>query len=300
MNDHQLQYFRAMYETRNAHEAARSIPLSRQGLLKSLESLEHELGVPLFCDKAAPSCVPTRYGDAFFAYTAQQEQERHGLLQEFRRIDIGERGVISLGAAIGTMGFLGLGVLKEFELAHPQAKITCDEVPDLRCDEGLLGGMYSLALDVYPYHEDFETVELYSANRSVWVSAKDPLAREEVLRIDDLRGYHVGVVGYTFKNYAELVTAGSSQGVSFAALDTFSEMIHLYRYAMRPGFASFTAPSVADLFSELFADSDAPVRSIPFDGLPWKFGIAWHRHHQLNDLERAFVEHCVAYARKMS
>lgn len=289
-----------MYETRNAHEAARSIPLSRQGLLKSLDSLEHELGVPLFHDKSAPVCVPTRYGDAFSAYAAQQEKERHGLAQEFKRIDIGERGIISLGAAIGTMGCLGLDMLKEFELGHPQARIVRDEVPDLRCDEGLSSGMYSLALNVYPYHQDFQTMELYSVNRSVWVSVKDPLAREEALRIEDLQGYHVGVVGYTFKNYAELVTARDSHGVSFASLDTFSEMIHLYRYAMRPGFASFTVPSVANLFSGLFADSDALVRSVPIEGFPWKFGIAWHRRHCLNDLERAFVDHCVVYAADVS
>lgn len=300
MNDHQLHYFRAVYEMKNAHNAAQSIPLSRQGLLKSLNSLEHELGVRLFHSTTASVCVPTRYGHAFYAYATQQERELCSLMQEFKRIDRSEHDLISLGAAIGTMGFLGLGILKEFELMHPNAHITCDEVPDLRCDEGLDNGTYSLALTVYPYQEEFETIELYSANRSIWVSAKDPLANRQIITLENLRGYHVGVVGYTFKNYSDLIKEEKERDVPFAALDTFSEMIHLYRYAMKPGFASFTAPSVAHLFSELFSDNSAPVRSIPFDGLPWKFGITWDRHHQLNDLERAFVEHCVAYAKKIT
>lgn len=72
----------------------RSIPLSRQRLLKSLNSLEHELGVRLFHSTTASVCIPTRYGHAFYAYATQQERELCSLTQEFKGSDIGEHNFI--------------------------------------------------------------------------------------------------------------------------------------------------------------------------------------------------------------
>lgn len=298
MNDNQLRYFRVLYETGNAHRAAQSIPLSRQGLLKSLDSLEAELGVRLFVDKAAAACAPTTYGHAFYAYAARQRSEFRELMSEFKRIELSEHGVISLGASIGTVGLLGLGVFREFEHAHEGARIVCDEVPDVRCDEGLASGAYTVGLTVHPCPQDLETRELYATDRCVWVSVKDPLAHRESLVLDDLRGYHVGVVGQSFKNYPELVRKSGDEGIEFATIDTFSEMTQLYRYAMKPGFASFTVPNVVQLFSDLFAQHDEPVRAVRIEGLPWRFGVSHVRGHIPSELESAFVEHCVTYARR--
>lgn len=298
MNDNQLRYFRVLYETGNAHRAARSIPLSRQGLLKSLDSLETELGVRLFDDKTLAACAPTAYGHAFYAYAARQRSEFRGLMSEFKRIELSEHGVISLGASIGTVGLLGLGVIKEFELAHGEARIECDEVPDLRCDEGLASGAYTVGLTVHPHRQDFVTRELYETDRYVWVSGKDPLARRGAIALEDLAGYHVGVVGQSFKNYPELVRKSADLAIEFATIDTFSEMTQLYRYAMKPGFASFTVPNVVQLFSDLFAQRDEPVRAVRIEGLPWRFGVSFARGHVQSELEAAFADHCVSYARR--
>ena len=298
MNDNQLRYFRALYELRNAHQAALSIPLSRQGLLKSLDSLEVELGVRLFDDKTIPVCTSTAYGNALYAYTVRQQGMVRDLQNEFKRIAMSESGVVSLGAAIGTMGLLGLGVIKEFELAHEGVRIVYDEVPDLRCDEGLANGSYTVALTVHPYHQQFETRELYSTDRFIWVSVKDPLSHRSSIALEDLSGYHVGVVGQSFKNHPELVRKSGEQGVAFASVDAFSEMTQLYRYAMKPGFASFTVPNVVGLFSDLFDGRDEPVRAVRIEGFPWRFGISRALDHEPSALEAAFIEHCAEYAAK--
>ncbi len=48
MHSEQLRFFKLLYQIRNASAAARLIPMSPQGLMKSIRSLETELGVPLF------------------------------------------------------------------------------------------------------------------------------------------------------------------------------------------------------------------------------------------------------------
>lgn len=299
MNDNQLRYFLALYETRNAHRASLLIPLSRQGLLKSLNTLEAELGVELFDDKTLPVCTPNRYGNKFFSYASQRENSLRELKREFKRIEMSEHNVVNFVAAIGTIGLFGLGLIKEFELSHPDAHIVYDELPDFRCDQELLDGSFSIGFTVYPYHPELETREIYTTERSLWASVKDPLAQRSVVHLEDLEGYHVGVVGQSFKNHPALIAACENQGVTLSSIDSFSEMTQLYRYAMRPGRASFTVPTVAELFSELFLRGDEPVREIPFEGLPWKLGISWVRTHELSELEQAFVAHCVEYAKRI-
>ncbi|MDU6011840.1 MAG: hypothetical protein E6Y86_07325 [Slackia sp.] len=55
MNENQIRYFKALYELPNIRAAARSIPLSRQGLLKSLESTERELNSRMRRHPSKPS-----------------------------------------------------------------------------------------------------------------------------------------------------------------------------------------------------------------------------------------------------
>ena len=60
MNLAQLEYFEAVYARRSYATAAKDIPMSHQGLLKSMVALQGELGVPLFCTAEGSSTVPLR------------------------------------------------------------------------------------------------------------------------------------------------------------------------------------------------------------------------------------------------
>lgn len=85
--------------------------------------------------------------------------------------------------------------------------------------------------------------------------------------------------------------------MAFASVDAFSEMTQLYRYAMKPGFASFTVPNVVGCSSDLFDGRDEPVRAVRIEGFP-----GGSRYPALSTMseraEAAFIEHCAEYAAK--
>lgn len=296
VNSDQLRYFTALYRYGNAQEAAKHVFLSRQGLVKSLNSLEHELGVELFDDKTAPSCKPSRYGEAFYEFVEKSYDAKHSLLKEFDAIRALEEGTVRCAASIGVMGLFGIEIIKKFETVNPGVSVDCSEAPDIACDNLLESGSCSLAFTVAPFDPRFETRLLYSTKRCVWVSPKDPLSRRDSISIADLQDYEIGVVGKLFKNYESLLGACQEEGVQPESIDTFSEMTQLYQYASRPGRVSFTSPHVSSMFSSLYGGSDAPVVSIPFETLPWQIGISWNKGHHLGDIEEKFVKHCEAYA----
>lgn len=206
MNLAQLEYFEAVYARRSYATAAKDIPMSHQGLLKSMVALQGELGVPLFCTAEGSSTVtPTSYAEAFHAFAVDVQARQSVLETEFERISRAGN-TIRLGASTGVLGMLGISFLGTFREGNPRLDVIEEEVADLRCDAGLANGEFDLALTVFPYDEAFETRPLYEMDRYVWVPRTDRLAKAECVRIEDLAGRHVGVMGPTFKNYGAFST----------------------------------------------------------------------------------------------
>lgn len=291
MNLVQLSYFEKVLEKGSYAAAAKAIPMSHQGLMKSMAALQKELGVPLFSAReGSSSLVPTEYATALADYAACVRSGHDRLEEEFARI--ARRGsAVRLGASTGVLGLLGIGFLGRFRDEHPEVAVVEEELPDLRCDEGLAEGTFDLALTVSPFCEAFKTVPLYEIDRYVWMRRNDELAGHDVIRAEDLAGRHVGVVGPKFKNYTGLLSLIEEYGVELASVDTSTELFWLSTYAHRPGHVAFTARHVLPLF-----ERDSEIVARRFEGLPWGFGISWKRGRDLSVTEHAFVEHCRIFA----
>lgn len=286
VNLNQLKYFRAAYEKRSYAAAAKSIPISHQGLKKSIASLENELGVPLFETGDSNVLTPTDYADELERFASTVDGEFDGLMRAFDRITR-SRNTIRLGTSPGVLGFLGLDFLKAFRREHPGIGIAEEELSDLRCDDALRNGDFDLALVVDPCPDDFASIPLYAHERSVWVSRKDPLAGKDLLTIEDLEGYFLGVMGNMSKVHPALLRLLEERRVNAATIDCATEMIWLGRYARKMRHASFTSGHVADVFA-----NDEGIVARPFIGLPWGFSIAWLRGRELSANEQAFVRYC--------
>lgn len=293
MQDYQLYYFSTLYKDRNAQSAAGKIPLSRQGLIKSLVGLENELGVKLFDDLKAPYCTPTVYGDIFFEFVSSVLKDYARLKHEFSHLKKLEEGVIHVCAAIGINSNFAAKVFQKFEKDYPEARIIVDEMSDFQCDEKLLSNDFSLGFTAFPYNDSFETIQLYETERYIWLNKNNPLAQKEVLHLQDIKDLNIGIIGVSFKNYTDLIKLAEKDEVSLRHIETIAEMSALYNYASKKNNCSFTIPSVDWIFQELFVDTEAPNALIPFDSLPWKFGISWLKDRTLTQIEKQFVDYCI-------
>ena len=192
------------------------------------------------------------------------------------------------------MGLLGIDLITSFKREHPDVEVECDDLPDMRVEKTLRDGNSSLGLTVLPTSDEFETVELASCERCVWVAADDPLVAKGQACITDLEGRNVALVGSQFKNYGLLLEALEQAGVHPADITTSSEMIWLHQFAKGPGCISFTAQSVLPLFKD-----DTSVVALPFTGMPYQIGISWLRTHTPDEDERAFIDACRARAKEL-
>lgn len=174
MNTDQLEYFMLVYRTRSASEAAAMIPMSTQGLNKSIRSLEKELGVSLFTIDANGGRIPTRYADALAVYAAHMEKERQELFEEYSRIDAERVRLVRLAACNGLPRFAGIDLVHDFKKSHPDIEVQMREMSDPSCDEAIKHGMADLALTLLPFDTGLVTTTLYSEGVYLWVNANNP------------------------------------------------------------------------------------------------------------------------------
>ena len=195
MNTNQIDYFLKAYRERSYTAAAKLVPMSAQGLTKAIHSLEGELGVPLFENDANGKIKPTPYAEEFKAFCKEFDEARSRMAAGFARLAGQAHRTIRLAAAIGSMGLLGIDLISSFKKVHPDVEVECDDLPDMRVEKTLRDGNSSLGLTVLPTSDEFETVELASCERCVWVAADDPLVAKGQVCITDLEGRNIALVG---------------------------------------------------------------------------------------------------------
>lgn len=289
VNSNQLDYFQKAYEDLSYAAAARRVPMSSQGLAKAIHSLEGELGVPLFtASEDMPGRLrPTPYADELLTFCREFDAAYGRLEAAIGRISGQAHESIRVAVAIGSLGLLGMDLVSSFRRVNPDVDVVCDDLPDLRVEETVLGGEDSLGITELPTPDGLETIPLASCERYVWVNAGDPLARKSAVEASDLAGREVALVGQSFKNYGLLVDTLARGQIRPAELVTSSEMVWLHHFAKSGQGVAFTAQTVIPLYED-----DRDVVALPFVGMPYEVGVSWARGHELTDAERAFVHAC--------
>ncbi len=208
MNSEQLRYFELTYQHRNYSAAARLVPVSPQGLTKSIRALEKELGVTLFELDAAGMPAPTAYAQELYEFTEVTGSNLRLMHEAFERLRGQEARELRLGCSLGVMGALGPDFLDGFRAMQPRVRVSYWETTDALCDKGLEQGDYDLALAVLPCDARFVSTPLYRCPVYFWVSAADALARKQSLVLEDLRGYDGAAVRRAFCVHAPLPLPG--------------------------------------------------------------------------------------------
>lgn len=293
MNTNQLGYFKALYEKRNLAAAARSIPISHQGLSKALARIETELGATLFTRLEDGSMQPTAYAEVLLEHAAEIDRTFSHLHNEFRKLDDASHSEIRIATASGAMGTLGSDFLDAFSSRHPKIKLSWLDFPDLDVDDCLIQGIFNLGMTVGLYHESLRTVPLHSEQRCLWVRRDDPLATLECATVHDLEGYRVGIVSERYKNHQLFLDACQSSNTTPASIDVWTELFWLFCYAKKKGHVSFTVQSALGP-----VEDDGSLTGIPIEGFDWSFGLSYRPGAILRSEERAFIDFCIDYAEK--
>lgn len=296
MRKEQLDYFAVAYETPSFAAAAEKIPMSSQGFTKAIQSLERELGIPLFVFEEDGLRRPTAYADELVSFVRKWQSDYSLLCENFDHIKKARVGRIHLGTSLGIIGFLGPDFLKGFETEHAGIKITYSERTDAACEESLRSAVFDLALTIRPYDPEFTTTNLYHSEVRYWVNKNNPLSTKKTLTIADLSGQRVAIPGEEFKCYLLLLKACKEAGVEPPEITQSRELFWIYEFALDDKGLGFCPQHLAEL--PIFKRDDRVI-DIPLEEISWDFGISRLPLHMLTEPERLFIDYCIAYTEKL-
>lgn len=281
----QLCYFVLTYEKGGFAAASRAIPMSAQGLAKAIHVLERNLGATLFESKGGATLQPTQFADRLYELAERWSADEKELLNAFRQIKSDAIVTVLLGAAIGTLGFLGIDMAVDFQQSHRGIQMKCIESPDLLVEDYLENGEYNVAFTTYPYNPKFDTFELWRSDVYAWVPKGNTLSKKGCLCIEDFNGEQLGIVDSSFKVHDQFESACNEKDVSPKSMATTAEIFWLYSYACS---GKGIGVSVRHL-KDIFAPSENVV-CLPVEGLQWNFGISTRKGYVPTNEEYAVIE----------
>lgn len=292
MNSNQLEYFKIIYEKRNLQAAARAIPMSYQGLLKSLATLEAEFEVVLFARLSDGSLCPTAYAEVLKAHIEKIDETLEHLEHEFRKLDRSAQSELKIAAASGSVGILGPRFAESFSEKYPGIRLSWSELPDFDVDKAIRDDQYNLGISATPFDDSLRTIPLHVERRCMWVRQDDPLAQKDVLTVKDLDGYCIGVVGEHFKNHQMLLDSCEQHQVTPEKIEIRNELFWLYCYAKEPNHVAFTVENAQSLLGD-----DPLIACIPIEGFDWGLGLSYRKNAELQPDEYTFIDFCASYVR---
>ncbi len=188
MREEQRSYFLALSRAENVGKAATQLHISRQGLSKSIASLEQEVGVPLF-RRTRRGVSLTQAGVLLKECLDAQDELWDGFLDQIQSLHPTTTQTIRMGLRDIYFDYQDKRFIYSFRRTHPDVSIETrdndfDEMWDLLQD-----GSLDLALSVTP-PPSYELCEiLIETNKAaVLMSEDNPLTQRKTISFDsDLR-----------------------------------------------------------------------------------------------------------------
>lgn len=199
MDYRKLEYFLKVCEAGSISRAAGKLYISQQALSRSIDALEHELGVPLFY-RSAQGLTLTRYGEALRQDSTALLAHHNEMLDRLSAMRAEHEQSVSISFFSGMLRQYPDGFFERFLRRHQDTRFHFYSYADNNH-----GRKYAnMNVDLF-FSTDLLSIPgmtlLYECHRPMCVllAPDHPLADRERLSLEDLRGEHILTLNSDFE-----------------------------------------------------------------------------------------------------
>lgn len=285
-----LQYFIELYRQGSYAKASRAISISYQGLKRSIESLESELGTELFTVEDGGALAPTEFAKLLYDTLRRWSHDECELASALSALKRGGQRYLPLYAVAGGLYRPRKQPITKFEQAHPHIALEIIECPDETIDEMLEDGFIDYAVVASPFPEGVVVEPLYSSTNCVWVNRKHSLASRSELTMADLADQDIMIPNPRLKTYDDFDQAFSSRKIKPRSVSYCADLLAPFLFALNN---SGLGIGVLDVGEQLKGVEE--VACIPLvDGHSYMFGLAIRVGYEPDVDEQALFDFIVA------
>ena len=177
MDINQIRSFLTVAQTLNFTDAARRNNVPQSTVSRQIESLETQLGAPLFY-RTKREVKLTVEGQIFLPYAREMLEASVRGAEAVRQLHEGAAGHLSIAAAISSGRYLA-GVLRRFSDRYPQIVVDIAQVSGgrvLQEEDADTCDFYFLQKDMIMDTDEFESMDIYRDRLGLAVAKGHPMA----------------------------------------------------------------------------------------------------------------------------
>jgi DNA-binding transcriptional LysR family regulator len=278
-----LEYFLIICETGSLNAAAKKLFISQQALSKNLDSIEQEIGQPLFI-RSPRGLRLTDAGTVLRSEAREIMRQHEHMMDRLSDLKRPEEYSLKISFYSGMLSQLESGFIQDFIQSHPNVRLQLFSYLDVSQTRDSA----NYDVDLFFSSNRLSKVRLdllyeYHSPLCALMSEQHRLAARPVLHLDDLRGETIIILNadYDSKNLLELQLERHNVSVSSCLGD--AEMDLIYWQVLNKNAISFFAGPEAHL----------PKGTVkrPIDDLltPWNFYI-YGKKSDLSPIAEEMIE----------
>lgn len=269
-----LRYFLLAADTENFTRAAEKAIVTQPTLSRAIQSLEAELGQPLF-EREGRKVTLTDTGKLL----ESRARRILGLVDDARNeiTDDGETGRVRVTAIPTIAPYFLPSVLSRFAKAKPQAKVTVNEDVTEEALKRLRRGEVDLAILALPISEtDIDTETLFEDELMAVFAAGSPLADQKDVSLADLSAATMILLGEGHCLSDQIVSLCRRRSVNPVSVERASQLATIQELvaighgcSLIPKMAAVRDTSPDRVYRSL--SGDVPKRSVAVAWNPYRF-----------------------------
>ena len=286
----QIEFFLKLYEELNFTKASNALFISQQGLSKSINNLEKELGIPLFT-RNTKEMKPTVHGHRLYHRFKDVAASVKNVYTEVESIKNSHNGEVHFILSKGSMYYVPMEFMIEFQKEYPDIRIIYEEVGEQEADSLLKTKEWDVGILTEPVNDrDFYQCTLFSENLRAFMHKDHPFAKEEVFRFEYLDKEHLLFFPTDYKIRAAFDISCAKRHIHPEIMFETPNPVYLYPLIDRNVGITISIPSA---FS---GRGSGNIISRPID---WEdnvsFCLAWKKEGYLSSTSRLFIEFVLEY-----
>ena len=237
----QLEYFVKICETHSFSAAARELYVTPQGISKSIDKLEKELGVPLFA-RTRTGIELTAMGQELYKHARPHLKQWEYIKERVAGTEKRSRQSLAIGFDEGTLDQYAVQFLPDFLSAHPEDEISVRCFPGTECQQEVLEGRVDVGFALPPVDAElFDVLCGATYPLQLVVCKSHRLAGRASVRLSELRGERLVDLNAPRPAKKSCCSTAQNWGCSPASCSTVRIGNALWRCAARPERSVFTA-----------------------------------------------------------
>ena len=282
----QLEYFVKICETHSFSAAARELYVTPQGISKSIDKLEKELGVPLFA-RTRTGIELTAMGQELYKHARPHLKQWEYIKERVAGTEKRSRQSLAIGFDEGTLDQYAVQFLPDFLSAHPEDEISVRCFPGTECQQEVLEGRVDVGFALPPVDAElFDVLCGATYPLQLVVCKSHRLAGRASVRLSELRGERLVDLNAPTPGQKKLLQHCAELGVFPSVVLNGSHWERTVALCRTAGVVSFYGGPREWLPDDLalvgIADASAMWGNVAFV----------RKHRYLTDLAREFIDYC--------